>query len=97
MKSSLKNNSSKSIKSAFQSSVSVPGKKSKPKRPSPISLRLSEAERNELTRLAGNKSLNGYIRERLFENSESLPKPRKRMPPQFTNASRRVRSSKTSV
>ena len=48
---------------------------SKKKRPSPISIRVSEEEREELARLAGNQSINAYVRARIFSGS---PPPRTR-------------------
>lgn len=48
------------------------------KRAPPLSLRLSAGERAELERLAGERSLNGYIRGRLFAGSETLQAPRTR-------------------
>ena len=43
------------------------------KRPSPISLRLNDAERSALRKAASGRSINGYIRERLFGDAASIP------------------------
>ncbi len=50
------------------------------KRPSPLSIRLTVSERSELERLASGKSLAGYVRQRLFDNSNTVRKPRMRKP-----------------
>lgn len=42
------------------------GVRQTPKRPSPLSVRLTDEERARLERDAGSMSLNAYIRERLF-------------------------------
>lgn len=47
----------------------------KKKRPSPISIRVSEEEREELARLAGSQSINAYVRSRIFSGS-TLPRTR---------------------
>jgi len=49
--------------------------KSKPHRPAPFSIRLSEEERAYLERKAGNKPLGAYIRSRLLEDAEASRKP----------------------
>lgn len=54
---------------ANQESASSSSAKAKPapkKRPSPISLRLNEDELAALRKAAAGRSINGYIRERLF-------------------------------
>ena len=38
----------------------------KPKRPAPLSIRLSEKEKSELRRLAGGQSLNAYVKSQIF-------------------------------
>lgn len=49
---------------------SAPIKKSREgKRPSPISLRLNETELAALRKASAGRSMNGYIRERLFGNA----------------------------
>lgn len=53
--------------SGVQSSA-VPRKK----RPPPISLRLNDAERTALRKAASGRSINGYIRERLFGDAASI-------------------------
>lgn len=50
--------------------------KVKPKRPAPLSVRLTKSERARLERDAGSLSLNAYIRERLFGEDAS---PRRRV------------------
>lgn len=51
--------------------------KPKKKRPAPISLRLNDAELALLRKAASGRSINGYIRERLFGDGAtiSLPQP----------------------
>ncbi|WP_300037157.1 hypothetical protein [uncultured Roseobacter sp.] len=52
---------------------SAPIKKSREgKRPSPISLRLNEAELAALRKASAGRSMNGYIRERLFGNATAV-------------------------
>lgn len=51
----------------------APHSESKPKkRPSPISLRLNENEMAALRKAAIGRSINGYIRERLFGNAGAI-------------------------
>jgi hypothetical protein len=58
------------MRSIFEIAVSPQAApKSNKRRPSPISLRLSEDERAQLKRDALGQSINGYIRERLFAGS----------------------------
>lgn len=81
MNGSLKAKRSSSIKSEFSSQSTFDAKPKREKRPAPLSLRLSNGEREELERLANGKSLSGYIRQSIFENSTSLKKIRTRNPP----------------
>lgn len=57
-------------------SVVTNGEQSKPKnkkkRPAPISLRLNEVELAALRKASTGRSMNGYIRERLFGNAEFI-------------------------
>lgn len=46
----------------------------KPKRPSPISLRLTEEEKEELNKLASGMPINAYIKSCLFRSSACKPK-----------------------
>lgn len=64
----------------FSKSVKAKKPKSRKKRPAPISLRLSYGERESLEALAGDQSLNGYIRQQLFGSDV---KPRRRVTEQI--------------
>ncbi|MBL4726936.1 MAG: hypothetical protein JKY83_09750 [Rhizobiaceae bacterium] len=81
MSGSLKTNRSPSIKSEFSVQATLDAKTEKEKRPPPLSLRLSNGEREELERLANGQSLSGYIRQSIFENSISIKTIRTRKPP----------------
>lgn len=72
--------SKKSLQPVFQEKVSADIKRKPKKRPSPLSIRLTDSERSELKRLAGGISLAGYVRQRLFENSDTVKTPRTRKP-----------------
>lgn len=80
MSDSAKLISTNSIQSTFSVQASKVTKHSKPKRLSPLSLRLSELERAELERLADGQSLGGYIRWRLFDKSNLSNKPQIQRP-----------------
>ena len=58
----------------------APAKPAKPKRASPISLRLNEEERALLERDAAGMSVSAYIRERLFGDAASPRKTRGKFP-----------------
>ncbi|NVK17768.1 MAG: hypothetical protein HWE30_03645 [Methylocystaceae bacterium] len=69
---------SSSVQNAFkQSSIT---KKTKRKRPSPLSLRLSDEERTVLETRAGSKPLGTYIRDQLLGDYQSKRKPAIRKP-----------------
>lgn len=72
--------SKKSLQPVFREKVSADTKRNPKKRPSPLSIRLTDNERSELKRLAGGKSLAGYVRQRLFENSNAVKTPKTRKP-----------------
>jgi len=72
--------SKKSIQPVFREKVSADTKRNPKKRPSPLSIRLTDNERSELKRLAGGKSLAGYVRQSLFENSNVVKTPKARKP-----------------
>lgn len=61
------------LKPAFEKHAPMPEVQRVHKRPAPLSLRLSAAERLRLERLAAGQSLGGYIRERIFLKSASDP------------------------
>lgn len=54
--------------------------KQRKKRPSPLSIRLTDEERVELKRAAAGQPLNGYIRDRLFGASGKAARSRRRKP-----------------
>lgn len=54
------------------SSKSPPKVVSRKKRPSPVSLRLNDPELAALRRAAAGRSINGYIRERLFGDAATI-------------------------
>lgn len=56
------------LKQAFQHTASDP---SKPKRPAPLSVRLTASKRAQLEQMAGGMSLNAYVRMRLFTNGKA--------------------------
>ncbi len=59
------------------------------KRPAPISIRVSDEEREALKRAAAGRSVNSYVRERLFSNT-ALARTRGRAPVQDYEALARV-------
>ena len=67
-----------STKNAFQGAA-TPSNVSKKKRPSPLAVRVSDQEKALLKRLAGNRSVNGYIRQKLFGDAVH-PKSVRRSP-----------------
>ena len=67
-----------SITNQFRKSAAAEKTKSPSgKRPPPVSLRLNDAELKALRKAAVGRSINGYIRERLFGDAApiALPKP----------------------
>ena len=69
MNGSVQKISTISIQSAFSNQASNAVKKEKPRRPSPLSLRLTSEQRVELEQLARGRPLSGYIKSRLFDGS----------------------------
>jgi len=65
-------------------------RKNKKKAPPPLSLRLTEAERDMLEKAAGNASLSAYIRERVFGEAAQKRKSRNRNPVKDHEALARV-------
>lgn len=56
-----------SIQDLFSRFGGKPAEETRKKRPSPLSLRLTEGQRAELERRAGRKPLGGYVKECLFD------------------------------
>ncbi|MEM1151469.1 MAG: hypothetical protein AAGI03_13060 [Pseudomonadota bacterium] len=72
-------NSSGNALGDFAAATSLP-QKSPPKRPSPVSLRLSPEERAELERAAEWRSLNSYIKGRIFGADGKARRDRRALP-----------------
>lgn len=50
------------------------------KRPAPLSIRITDEEREQLKRAAGGQPLNGYVRDQLFGASGKPARSRRRQP-----------------
>ena len=70
-----------SIQNLFFRFAGKPAEETRKKRPSPLSLRLTEEQRAELERRAGRKPLGGYVKECLFDGGGPSKPSRRRASP----------------